>query len=131
MPRGTAKDFKKKKKNSNLVFSLLGDVGGGRILNPFTKSQSTEKKNQSLDMGDAPRAKPLKPPISGQAELKPMHTASTHSVHSFTHLSEAFYEGGFVLGTGGEIKINQTWKQPSKSNSHPSGERIKIVGPTL
>ena len=44
MPRGTAKDFKKKKKNSNLVFSLLGDVGGGRILNPFTKSQSTEKK---------------------------------------------------------------------------------------
>lgn len=55
-------------------------------------------------MGDAPRAKPLKPPISGQAELKPMHTASTHSVHSFTHLSEAFYEGGFVLGTGGEIK---------------------------
>ena len=81
-------------------------------------------------MGDAPRAKPVKP-ISGHAELKPMHAASTHSVHSFTHLSEVFYEGGFVLGTGGEIKINQTWKQPSKSNSHPSGERIKIVGPTL
>ena len=128
MPRGTAKDLTKQ--NSNLVFSLLGDIGGGRILNPFTKSQSIGKKKKSLDMGDAPRAKPVKP-ISGQAELKPMHTASTHSVHSFTHLSEAFYEGGFVLGTGGEIKINQTWKQPSKSNSHPSGERIKIVGPTL
>ena len=36
-------------------------------------------------MGDAPRAKPVKP-ISGQAELKPMHTASTHSVHSFTYM---------------------------------------------
>ena len=56
---------------------------------------------------------------------------STNSVHSFTHPLEALFEGGIVLGTGGETKINQTGKKPAKSNSHPSGERIKIVGPTL
>ena len=42
--------------HNNLVFSLLGAIGGGGILNPLTKSQSIEKTNQSLDMGDAPRA---------------------------------------------------------------------------
>lgn len=37
-----------------------------------------------------------------------------------------------MLGTGGDTKINQTGKKkPAKSNSRPSGERIKIVGPTL
>lgn len=55
----------------------------------------------------------------------------TNSVHSFTHPWGALFEGGIVLGTGGETKINQTGKKPTKSNSHPSGERIKIVGPTL
>lgn len=80
-------------------------------------------------MGDAPRAKPVKP-ISGQAELKPMHAASTHSVHSFTHLSEVFYEGGFVLGTGGEInkpdmettlkkQFPSIWRENKNSRPNP------------
>lgn len=123
-------ELKRGHQNCNLVCSLLGDGGGG-VLNPFQTLKAQGKKNQNLDMGDSPRARPLKPPVSGRVELKPMHTASTHSIHSFTHLSEAFYKGGFVLGTGGKIKINQTWKQPSKKQFPSIWRENKNSRPTL
>jgi hypothetical protein len=115
----------KTKQNSDLVFSHLGECEQRGSYSFYSISKHTSvyplppQKKTILSMGDAP-PRPVKP-ISRASQVKQCQLLPTELTGSFIHPLEAISEGCIVLGTGGEIKINQTWKQPSRSNSHPSG----------